>query len=92
MRVLGIEIISADPCWIVLDGDNTPGYWKVSSHPDKITTSEEDEVGNLLQLKQVVTNILQHNRIEKVGIIRAGKCAHPCAVKSSLLFNAPARS
>jgi hypothetical protein len=74
MRVLGIEIISADPCWVVMDGTNTTGLLEViDPSRQKLPTSEGDEIGNLLQLKQLVMNVLRHNRIEKIGLIRAGK-------------------
>jgi hypothetical protein len=82
MRVLGIEIISADPCWVVLDGSDTAGSLEIiEPSKQRLPTSEEDEVGNLLQLKQVVTNILRHNRIEEVGLIRAGKMCTPLRCK-----------
>ena len=82
MRVLGIEIISADPCWVVVDGSDTAGSLEIiEPSRQRLPTSQEDEVGNLLQLKQVVTNILRHNRIEKVGLIRAGKMCTPLRCK-----------
>ena len=82
MRVLGIEIISADPCWVVVDGSDTAGSLEIiEPSRQRLPTSQEDEVGNLLQLKQVVTNILRHNRIEKIGLIRAGKMCTPLRCK-----------
>lgn len=82
MRVLGIEIISADPCWVVLDGSDTAGVLEIiEPSRQRLPTSEEDEVGNLLQLKQLVANTLRHNRIEKIGVIRAGKMCTPLRCK-----------
>ena len=87
MRVLGIEIISADPCWIVLDGNNTAGLLEtIEPSRQRLPASEEDDVGNLLQLKQVVRNILQHNRIEEVGLIRAGKMCTPLRCKVEFII------
>jgi hypothetical protein len=87
MRALGIEIISADPCWVVLDGSNTAGSLEsIEPSRQRLPTSEEDEVGNLLQLKQVVTNILRHNRIEKIGLIRAGKMCTPLRCKVEFII------
>ena len=87
MRVLGIEIVSADPCWIVLDGSNTAGSLEIiEPSRQRLPTSEEDEIGNLLQLKQLVANTLRHNRIEKIGLIRAGKMCTPLRCKVEFII------
>lgn len=90
--MLGIEIISADPCWIILDGDNTVGLLEsIEPSRQRLPTSGEDEVGNLLQLKQVVTNILRHNRIERIGLIRAGKMCTPLRCKVEFIIQCACR-
>jgi hypothetical protein len=87
MRVLGVEIISAEPCWVVMDGDNHTGSLEIiEPSRQKLPTSEADEVGNLLQLKQLVTNTLQHNDIEKVGLIRAGRQCTPLRCKVEFII------
>ncbi len=87
MRVLGIEIISADPCWIVLDGSNTTGSLEIiEPSRQKLPTSEGDEIGNLLQLKQLVANTFRQNGIEKVGLIRAGKMCTPLRCKVEFII------
>lgn len=87
MRVLGIEIISADPCWIVIDGTNTTGSLEIiEPSKQRLPTSEGDQIGNLLQLKQLVTNTLRHNNIEKVGLIRAGKQCTPLRCKVEFII------
>jgi hypothetical protein len=87
MRVLGIEIVSADPCWIVLDGSNTVGLLEIiEPSRQRLPTSEEDEIGNLLQLKQLVANTLRHNRIEKIGLTRAGKMCTPLRCKVEFII------
>ncbi len=87
MRVLGIEIDSADLNWVILDGTNTAGtLQKIEPSKQKLPTSEEDEVGNLLQLKQLVANGIRHNGVEKVGIIRAGKMCTPLRCKVEFII------
>jgi hypothetical protein len=87
MRVLGIEIISADPCWVVLDGDNHSGSLEIiEPSRQRLPTSEIDEVGNLLQLKQLVTNTFRNKNIEKIGLIRAGKQCSPLRCKVEFII------
>lgn len=87
MRVLGIEIISADPCWVLLDGDNHTGSLEIiEPSRQRLPTSETDEVGNLLQLKQLVTNTLRNNDIERIGLIRAGKQCSPLRCKVEFII------
>jgi hypothetical protein len=87
MRVLGIEIISADPCWVVLDGDNHSGSLeRIEPSRQKLPTSEVNEVGNLLQLKQLVINTLQRHAIEKAGLIHAGRQCSPLHSKVEFII------
>ena len=87
MRVLGIEINSGEPCWIVLDGSNTSGTLEIiEPSRQRLPTSEEDETGNLLQLKQLVMNTLRNNRVEKIGLIRAGKMCAPLRCKVEFII------
>lgn len=87
MRVLGIEIISADPCWVVLDGSNIAGALEIiEPSRQRLPTSEEDETGNLLQLRQLVMNTLRNNRVEKIGLIRAGKTCTPLRCKVEFII------
>ena len=72
MRVLGIEIVSGDLHWIILDGDKNGGTFEFldsNSHP--LPQADTDECGNLLALSQVVRNHIQARAIEQVGVIRA---------------------
>lgn len=87
MRVLGIEIDSTDPCWIVLDGCNTGGCLEAIDPPkQRLPASGEDDVENLLQLKQLITNALRRYNIEKVGIIRAGVSCKPVRCKVEFII------
>jgi len=58
----------------------------VEPSKQRLPTSEADEIGNLLQLKQLVTNTLRNNRIEKIGLIRAGKQCSPLRCKVEFII------
>jgi hypothetical protein len=92
MRVLGVDIISADLCWIILDGSNRDGSLEiVNPGRQRLPASENDEVGNLLQLKYLVINAIRQNRIDKVGIIRAGNLCSPLRCKAEFTSNTLAK-
>ncbi len=87
MKTLGIEIISDSPCWIVLNGNNTSGTLEtIEPSRHKFPSSEEDEVSNLLQLKELVINILRQNNIENVGLLRAGIGCKPIRCKVEFII------
>lgn len=74
MKVLGIEIVSGDLKWIILDGDKNGGVFEfLSDNSYPLPTVDNDDCGNLLALSQAVKNHIQAKRIERVAIIRADK-------------------
>lgn len=82
MKVLGIEIVSGDLRWIILDGDKNGGTLELlesNTHP--LPQADTDECGNLLALTQVVRNHIQVKAINRVGVIRADAGCSPLRAK-----------
>ncbi|MEO8350325.1 MAG: hypothetical protein ABI680_01255 [Chthoniobacteraceae bacterium] len=74
MKVLGIEIVSGDLKWVILDGDKNGGVLEFlgnNSHP--LPQADTDDCGNLLALSQAVRNHIQAKAVERVGLIRTDK-------------------
>lgn len=71
MKVLGIEIVSGDLKWVILDGDKNGGtieFLGNNSHP--LPQADADDCGNLLALGQAVKNHIQATGVQRVGVIR----------------------
>lgn len=74
MKILGIEIVSGDLKWVILDGDKNGGVIEFlgnNSHP--LPQADTDDCGNLLALSQAVRNHIQAKGIQRVGLIRTDK-------------------
>jgi hypothetical protein len=74
MRGLGVEIVSGDLHWIILDGDKYGGkveFLDCNAHP--LPRADIDDCGNLLALSQVIKNHITAKTIDRVGVIRADK-------------------
>lgn len=71
MKVLGIEIVSGDLHWIILDGDKSGGALEfLGNNSQPLPQADADNCGNLLALGQAIKNHIQAREIERVGVIR----------------------
>ncbi|HEY8899228.1 MAG TPA: hypothetical protein VIM61_02285 [Chthoniobacterales bacterium] len=74
MKALGIEIVSGDLKWVILDGDKNGGVFEfLTDNSLALPQADTDDCGNLLALTQSARNHFQTLGVERVGIIRADK-------------------
>ena len=74
MKVLGIEIVSGDLKWVILNGDKNGGAFEfLGNNSHALPQADTDDCGNLLALSQAVRNHIHAKGIERVGLIRTDK-------------------
>lgn len=82
MRTLGIDIVSSDLHWIILDGTRTGGSCELLPRSTvSLPQSAPDTIGNLLLLKDYISTVLKDKTVEAVGVIRADSGSSPLRAK-----------
>lgn len=93
MKVLGVDITASAIQWIILEGDRKSGA-AILLRPSKqqLPQSEQDDIGNLLRLKELVQSHLQSSSVDAVAVIKAGNDCSPLRCKIECMVQYAAKT
>lgn len=92
MKVLGIEVSASDIQWVILEGNKDGGKAEyLELHKQGLPISEPEEAGNLLRLRDIVSNQIKARAVQKVSVIKATEGCSPLRCKIECMIQCAAK-